>query len=155
MGKVFEDYFSELHVDMVDICMEYVDYQADKIYIYGSAEGRMIASDYFYQIDGQIVARHKTNTISPQYTVSTENQRECLSILNKDIEKIKKLCDEHNRPMPTEIKMIYDVKKNSLDVKYKYDNQWLNHKTKAPDDIAYEWFEEVKNEKNNLLKDRV
>ena len=58
---------------------------------------------------------------------------------------MKKLCEEHKRPMPTEIKMIYDVARNSLDVNYKYDNQWLNHKTKAPDDIADEWFEEVKN----------
>ena len=36
MSKVFEDYFAELHTDMVDICMEYVEYQADKIYILGS-----------------------------------------------------------------------------------------------------------------------
>lgn len=147
MSKVFEDRLVEIQADMVDICMEYVDYQADEIYIYCSAEGRMISSDYFYKIDGQIVERHKTNTISPIYNVSTENQGECLRILNEDIQKIKKLCEEYKRPMPTEIKMIYDVKKNSLDVDYKYDNQWLNHKTKGPDDIADEWFAEVKNSK--------
>ena len=30
MGKVFEDYFSELQTDMVEICMEYVEDRAEK-----------------------------------------------------------------------------------------------------------------------------
>ena len=34
MGKVFEDYFSELQTDMVEICLEYVEDRAEKIYIY-------------------------------------------------------------------------------------------------------------------------
>ena len=39
MGKVFEDYFSELQTDMVEICLEYVEDRAEKIYIYSSFEG--------------------------------------------------------------------------------------------------------------------
>lgn len=39
MGKVFEDYFSELQTDMVEICMEYVEDRSEKIYIYCSFEG--------------------------------------------------------------------------------------------------------------------
>ena len=31
MGKVFEDYFSELQTDMVEICLEYVEDRAEKI----------------------------------------------------------------------------------------------------------------------------
>ena len=31
--KVFEDYFSELQSDMVSICLEYVDNEAEEIYI--------------------------------------------------------------------------------------------------------------------------
>ena len=34
MGKIFEDYFSEYQADMVSICLEYVDWRADAIYIY-------------------------------------------------------------------------------------------------------------------------
>ena len=132
---------------MVDICMEFVDYQADKIYIYCCCEGRMIHSDFFYDIDGQIVERYRVNKVSPRNTTTPENEEKCLDILLDDVCKLKKLCIEHERPMPTEIKMIYDVKKNSLDVKYKYENQWLDHKTRTSDDIFAEWFEEVKNSK--------
>lgn len=148
MAKVFEDLFMDLQADMVFACVDYVKGRADKVYVYGSYEGRTISSDWFYEIDGQVVARHKTNTISLEYDVSGRNQNICLDILNESLDDMIDLCKEHKRPMPTEIKMIYDVNKNSLDVKYKYDNQWLNHKTKYADDIADEWFEEVKNSKN-------
>lgn len=145
MAKIFEDYFSEIQADMVYECMDYVKGKADKVYIYASREGRMISTDYFFEINGQILERHKLNAISPQYDISTNHQSACLRALNEDVEELEKLCKEHDRPMPTEIKMIYDVKKNSLGIKYKYDNQWLDHKTKTPDDVADEWFEEVKN----------
>lgn len=147
MGKVFEDYFAELHTDMVFACKDYVNGAADKIYIYISQEGRMTSSDYFFEIEGQILKRHQLNSISKQYDISVSNQQKCNVILVDTTLELEDLCQEYQRPMPTEIKMIYDVKKNSLDVKYKYDNQWLNHKTKSPDDIANKWFEEVKNSK--------
>lgn len=147
MAKTFEDLFMEMQADMVFACKDYVKGAADKIYIIISSEGRMISNDYFYEISGRIIKRHKLNEISPLYDVSPDNQEKYNMILIEDTLELKKLCKEHQRPMPTEIKMIYDVKKNSLDVKYKYDNQWLNHKTKTPNDIANEWFEEVKNSK--------
>lgn len=34
MEKTFEDYFSEIQSDMVDICLEYVQDRADEVYIY-------------------------------------------------------------------------------------------------------------------------
>lgn len=145
MAKTFEDLFMEMQADMVFACKDYVKGAADKIYIIISSEGRMISNDYFYEISGRIMKRHKLNEISPLYDVSPDNQEKYNMILIEDTLELKKLCKEHQRPMPTEIKMIYDVKKNSLDVKYKYDNQWLNHKTKTPNDIANEWFVEVKN----------
>lgn len=43
--------------------------------------------------------------------------------------------------MPTEIKLIYDVKKNSLKAEYKYDLVYSNDPVKTADDIAMEWFE--------------
>ena len=145
MAKTFEDLFMEMQADMVFACKDYVKGAADKIYIIISSEWRMTSNDYFYEISGRIMKRHKLNEISPLYDVSPDNQEKYNMILIEDTLELKKLCKEHQRPMPTEIKMIYDVKKNSLDVKYKYDNQWLNHKTKTPNDIANEWFEEVKN----------
>ena len=48
MGKIFEDYFSEYQADMVSICLEYVDWRADAIYIYCSYESNTIYGDCFF-----------------------------------------------------------------------------------------------------------
>ena len=36
MSKVFEDYFSELQADMVSIAVEYVENQAEQVFVYCS-----------------------------------------------------------------------------------------------------------------------
>lgn len=48
--------------------------------------------------------------------------------------------------MPTEMKLIYDVKKNRLAAKYSYENKWSDSETKLPEDIFDEWIEDVRNE---------
>ena len=55
-----------------------------------------------------------------------------------------KICKEYDRPMPTEMKIVYDVKKNSLKAEYKYELVYSNDAVKTASDIAGEWFEEVK-----------
>lgn len=148
MNKKFEDYFSELQADMVLICLEYVENRAEKIYIYGSFESGVLASDYFYNINGEIVERHKLNNavsnIEKIYDTSIERQSIVIRILNNDIKKLIDLCKEYGREMPTEMKLIYDVKKNSLKAEYKYDLVYSNDPIKTADDIAMEWFENIK-----------
>ena len=57
MGKVFEDYFSELQTDMVEICLEYVEDRAEKIYIYSSFEGGVQSCNFFYKVNGKVVKK--------------------------------------------------------------------------------------------------
>lgn len=149
MSKVFENYFSELQADMVSICLEYVDDRAEKIYIYCSCEERVLSSDFFYCIEGKIKERHKLNDDMNKdnnyiYNTSPERQDAVLDILIEDIKKMMLLCNECKREMPTEIKLIYDVEKNSLKAEYKYDLVYSNDPVKTADDIAMEWFEDVK-----------
>lgn len=152
MSKVFEDYFSELQADMVSICLEYVDNRAKKIYIYVSFEEGLVSSDYFYNIDGRILERHKLNdaliNTEKKYDTSVERQKGVIKILNTDIKSILKLCNEYQKEMPTEIKLIYDVEKNSLKAEYKYDLVYSNDPVKTADDIAMEWFEAIRLENN-------
>jgi hypothetical protein len=145
MAKVFEDYFSEIQADMVSICLEYVNGVADKIYIYCSYESGMIAPSYFYSINGKLVERHKLNDVgSIQYDVSPERQKQVFSIIIDDIKTMIKLCDEHKREMPTEMKMIYDVKTRKFKADYSYELIYTNVPDKIADHVANEWFEEVK-----------
>lgn len=46
--------------------------------------------------------------------------------------------------MPTEIKLIYNVKQNNLKGNYRYDLVYSNDDELLPDDIFDSWFEEVK-----------
>lgn len=143
---LFEDYFTEIQADMVSVCLEYVENKADKIYIYVSFEANVMTPNYFYDIDGSILKKHELNDANNGfvYDVSCERQKACLKILMEDIKKTVNLCKEYNRPMPTEIKMVYDVNTKELNANYKYEPIYSNHKTKTAYDVANEWIEEVK-----------
>ncbi|MEB5480469.1 DUF600 domain-containing protein [Shouchella clausii] len=148
MSKIFEDKFSELQADMVAICLEYVENRAEKIFIYGSFEEKVISSDFFYCINGKVVRKHKlndaiNNPIDFQYNTSGERQSGVLNILNNNIKKMIKLCEEYNREMPSEIKLIYNVVNNNLKADFKYGIVYSNQPEKTADDISMEWFEEM------------
>ena len=149
MSKLFfEDKFSELQADMVSICLNNVKKRAEKIYIYCSYENGVISSSYFYNINGNIVERHKLNEAikigEERYDVSVDRQKDVIKIINSDIEELLKICKEYGRPMPTEMKIVYDVKNNSHKAEYKYELVYSNDAVKTASDIAAEWFEEVK-----------
>ena len=149
MRKLFEDYFSEYQADMVSICLEYVNEQADMIYIYCSHENKAMHSDFFFTISGKTVKKHQLNAISNKqhrdYDISEHRQDAALAIIIEDMEKIETLCKQFNRDMPTQIKIIYNVNKNSLRATYSYENFWSDSETKISPDIFNEWFEEIKN----------
>ncbi|WP_212926554.1 immunity protein YezG family protein [Oceanobacillus sp. J11TS1] len=148
----FEAKFSELQADMVSICMEYVENRADKIYVYASCERNLISSKFFYLINNKLVKSHKLNDALKQgekdYDVSLDRGFMVLDIINEDIEKIKKICEEYKKDMPTEMKLIYDVRSGKFKAEYKYDFVYTDKDHKTASDIADEWFEEIKS--NNI-----
>lgn len=156
MGKVFEDYFSELQADMVSICLEYVFERANKIYIYCSHEEGLVSNDFFYNINGKIVERHKLNdalvneegNANFSYDISVDRQKAVVKIINQNIKELIKLCRKYDREMPTEIKIVYDVQAKKLAADYKYDLVHTNDSNKTASSIARIWFEQIKNENN-------
>ncbi|MNI56847.1 hypothetical protein D3C73_1118740 [compost metagenome] len=142
MGKVFEDYFSELQSDIVSICLEYVDKRADVIYICCYHELGEYGMDVFYKINDVFVEKHKVNEIYSEIDVSEERQYAVLRIGNEDLLKIINLFEKYNREMPTEMKLTYDVIKNKLEATYSYDLKFTNL-SKSASEVFDEWFEEV------------
>src|SRR5699024_12688029 len=62
--KVCEDYLTDLQADMVDMCLEYVENEAEEIYLYCSYEPKMYVFDFFYKTNGNIVNKHQlTETV--------------------------------------------------------------------------------------------
>lgn len=148
--KEFEEYFSEIQADMISICLEYVNNRAEKVYVYASCEGDISFSSFFYKINNMYVKKHNLNEAidegEERYDVSTDRQFAVLDIINEDIDKIKKLCIEYERDMPTEFKLIYDVQKNSLKAEYKHNLVYSNDPVKTANHIAMEWFEQIQSE---------
>lgn len=145
MSKVFEDYFSEIQADMVSICLEYVENMGDDIYIYCSHENNVYSVGYFYKINGKLKERHKINEELPNCDVSINRQKMVIQILMDDLKQIEEICKRFDRPMPTEMKLIYNIEKNNLEAKYQYDLIYSNNDEKTADDIEQSWFEEIKN----------
>ncbi|WP_230160467.1 MULTISPECIES: DUF600 domain-containing protein [Peribacillus] len=141
---------------MVSICLEYAFERANKIYIYCSHEEGLVSNDFFYNINGKIVERHKLNdalvneedNANFSYDISVDRQKAVVKIINENIKELIKLCRKYDREMPTEIKIVYDVQANKLAADYKYDLVHTNDSNKTASSIARIWFEQIKNEHN-------
>ena len=144
MAKVFEDYFSEYQVEMIKACLKYADDDVDKVFIYGSREGRSTAANVFFEVDGKYYRKHQLDLAGRKCDASQKRQFACLDALFDAIFHMEKKCREFDRPMPTELKIIYDVKKNSVKANYRYDPVYTNDPVKTGNTICDEWFEELK-----------
>ena len=141
--NMFEDEFSELQADMVDICNEYSKGLADKIFIYAASEG-LIFAHHFYCINNKIFDCHKLNEagLQTEFDVSTDCQGQVLDILNEDIKKILSLCKKYSQPTPKLMKLVYEPKTKKFNAEYKYENQTTDDVSVFDNDEA--WFEKEK-----------
>ncbi|MDE5581854.1 MAG: DUF600 family protein [Treponemataceae bacterium] len=141
--KTFEDEFSALQADMVDICNEYSCGEAEKIFIYVAYEG-LLVTDHFYKINKQILACHKLNDCSKkkEFDVSDECQEQVLDVLIEDVHKIREVCKKYNQPMFTEMRLTYEPETKKFNAEYKYEAQFTDDMGLS--DIVNAWFEEEK-----------
>ena len=140
---MFEDEFSALQADMVDICNEYSKGVADKIFIYAANEG-MILAQHFYCISNKIFDGHKLNDTDLQieFDVSDDCQEQVLDILNEDIQRLQSLCEKYDQPVPKLMKLVYEPKTKKFNGEYKYENQTTDEISVFDNYDA--WFEEEK-----------
>ena len=140
---MFEDEFTELQADMVDICNEYSQGLADKIFIYAANEG-MILAHHFYCINNKLYECSKLNNagLNTIFDVSDYCQEQVLDILNEDIQKIQTVCEKYNQPVPKLMKLVFEPKTSKFTAEYKYENQTTDDISVFDNDDT--WFEEVK-----------
>lgn len=140
---MFEDEFSALQADMVDICNEYSKGMADKIFIYAANEG-MILTQHFYCINTNLYKCSKLNNtgLTVNFDVSIDCQRQVLDILNEDIQRLQSLCEKYDQPAPKLMKLVYEPKTKKFNGEYKYENQTTDEISVFDNYDA--WFEEEK-----------
>ena len=140
----FEDKFMEVQASMIWLALEYVQNQADKIFIYAIADS-LYSFNLFYEIKGNIVHKHLVNDYLPKDShVVISLQTALLKEGIKDVEAMLDVCQEYNREHPTEMWLIYDAQKNSLDSRYSYEGRYDKDEELLPSLEFEKWFEEVK-----------
>lgn len=138
MNKSFEDEFLEVQTQIISLCIEFAENRADKIYAYGSIEEHSLSFNAFFNIDGKI----KTTN---QIVTDTDAIWDFLDLGQSDLEKLIKICTRYGKPVPTELKMIYDCKSGTIDTKYQYESICSAKTGIDASEIFMEWLDLEKN----------
>ena len=136
MAKIFEDEFMDLQADYVSLCMEVMEGIADEIFIYISNEENISMFHTFCLVKGQV------KTLCQLCPIPL--QRELLMVGSGDIKKINEICKRYDMPAPTEIRLHYWVKSNSLDAHFEYKPvcSFESDSLLGPNDVFDAWVEE-------------
>ena len=145
MNRVFEDQLMEIQSDMISLSLEYVENKAETVYIYVVLEDGLVSFDVFYKIGGFISEKSDVNEyLSEKINDSDDIQFSLLEYGIEDAEKIEVLFKENSKEVPTEIRLVYDVKNNSLKSNYIYDAMYEKNEDLSVSDVFEAWIQEEK-----------
>lgn len=142
----FEDKFMDIQSNMISLCLEYVEGKVDEIFIYCIADN-FYEFNVFFKVGDKYFKKHEINKVLPQekqIDLSSEVQRALLKYGIEDIKSIAVLCQEYGREMPSEMKLIYNVRDNSLDANYSYEHRYSRDENLLPRIEFDKWITEVK-----------
>ena len=142
---IFEDQLMEIQSDMISLSLEYVENKAEIFYIYVVLEDGLVSFDVFYKIGGFISEKSDVNEyLSEKINDSDDIQFSLLEYGIEDAEKIEVLFKENSKEVPTEIRLVYDVKNNSLKSNYIYDAMYEKNEDLSVSDVFEAWIQEEK-----------
>lgn len=142
---IFEDQLMEIQSDMISLSLEYVENKAEIVYIYVVLEDGLVSFDVFYKIGGFISEKSDVNEyLSEKINDSDDIQFSLLEYGIEDAEKIEGLFKENSKEVPTEIRLVYDVKNNSLKSNYIYDAMYEKNEDLSVSDVFEAWIQEEK-----------
>ena len=145
MNRVFEDQLMDIQSDMISLSLEYVENKEETVYIYVVLEDGLVSFDVFYKIGGFISEKSDVNEyLSEKINDSDDIQFSLLEYGIEDAEKIEVLFEENSKEVPTEIRLVYDVKNNSLKSNYRYDAMYEKNEDLSVSDVFDAWIQEEK-----------
>ena len=142
--------FQELFTNMVEIAFEYVDRnsaEVDNIYIFGSMEEDAYYYDVLYMINNRVVYTNEINDVSThQYNISDARLDKLFDLGKSYLAATSELFKEHNKEVPTILKMCYSPKTGQFNNDIIYEPQYSNDDERIVSDSFDEWYEELLNE---------
>jgi hypothetical protein len=137
MSHQFEDEFMDLQSELISLCLEATDKKVDKIYAYVSIEEKSKMFNAFFDVNGEV------KTLN-QLGLSNSIINQLLKLGTGDLEKIKSVCKLFNNPVPTEIKMYYDVNTGKYNADYKYNEVCSARTGVSAGEIFMNWITDIK-----------
>lgn len=122
---------------MVSLGYEFVNGNAEYIYIYGSMESGSTSFNAFYKIGGEIKTTNKV----------TDDRDFIIRFLDagmEDLSALRELYEKYSQRCPTELRLTYNVQTSEFDIEYKYEpvfteeNEWIAY------NAIMAWVEEEK-----------
>ena len=135
----------DIQSDMISLSLEYIENKAETVFIYVVLEDGLVSFDVFYKIGGFISEKSDVNKyLSEKINDSDDIQFSLLEYGIEDAEKIEVLFEENSKEVPTEIRLVYDVKNNSLKRNYRYDAMYEKNEDLSVSDVFEAWIQEEK-----------
>lgn len=136
MSKIFEDEFMDLQSGLISLCLEVTKGKVDKVFAYGSNEKKSKSFNAFFEVNGEIRTLGKLG-------VPRELAFQFLKIGTDDVQKLDTIGEKYNRPVPTELKLYYDVLKKTFRAEYKYEEVCSARTGKCAGEVFDEWVAEM------------
>ena len=140
----FANKLNEILIGMVDLALEFVEDRADAAYVYVANEETIQSFNAFYEIGRKVLSLGETKA---RFHFSDSYCRDFLREGLSDIDRINELGRQYNAETPTQIKLIYRVKKGTLQSSMQYVPICAEEMEKDADDVLNEWIAEVRAEK--------
>ncbi len=137
MSPHFEDEFMDLQSELIALCLEVTGNKVDKIFAYASVEKKSKMFNAFFKVNGEIKTLNQLgldNSLIHQF----------LKLGTGDLEKIRSVCKSYNKPVPTEIKMHYDVNTGKYSADYRYNEVCSARTGVSAGEIFMNWISEIK-----------
>ncbi|PJZ43801.1 hypothetical protein [Leptospira brenneri] len=149
MEKIrFDLDFQNLCKEVIQVAYDFIgnnERETEVIYFFGTKEQNVSYTGVFYKIKNHFAELHEVNNILEKKIDYSNKNISTLTTKNLEIlEQIFSLFKLDNREIPTQIKIIYNLKENNLESKLDYKFHFSKHKTKRPPDLFDEWINSIK-----------
>ncbi|MDR2570709.1 MAG: hypothetical protein LBD23_10510 [Oscillospiraceae bacterium] len=139
MENNFDTQLAQIQTDMISSSLEYCENKADIVYIMtgnlGSFEsGFQCHYGLFFRIDGMLLDFRDMAT--------SALQNEIMKKFSIYLNRLRKACEEHDRPIPVIMKLTYHTKNKNLEIDSSYE---LLNEDVVLSDIKKDWFKSLSN----------
>lgn len=143
----FDRIFEALTKEMLEIVYEFAGFNKtaiESIYLLGSADEDCIESNFFYQIQGTVVAKHSINDyLDIKVDVSRERQVLALQQVNKMFTGLLEEFRNDSRTLPTVLKIMYSPQSEKFSCKLSYDKVIGTDSVESYYDLYTLWMTEL------------